>query len=337
MKEKTEISELEINLQTAPDNFLVFAQGFDTEESATQFARLIGEYIRELSCYFDLSQLDGLTVAFDYRTALLNLDRGYESSYQLTPSDNHVVGIAMTPSVIRDGILKSHIVLNAALAIALKSPDHEHYNLALHTLAHECAHVEIDHRFNTVFPGVLLKKVYVDAHDYCRWKIILACWGEYAATWRSAKIGNDPTSYYEEAFVGILNQARPNANEFIKAYRTHCDIGRVMSEVYGIYGDLMKFAAYLLGNMEGQQISLDDLPITKKELEGHWFKPYFNKLGTLCKHISIEYGQWKDISNFEAIGDLADELVTCNGVILSHLEDGRLYVDIPCSSETMPT
>lgn len=98
---------------TAPSAFSVLARGFDTEDHARRIAGFVREYVRVLGERFDLSQLDGVTVAYDYVQALADLDRGCESSHRLATSDGVAIGIAMTPGVIRENSLKSHIVLNA--------------------------------------------------------------------------------------------------------------------------------------------------------------------------------------------------------------------------------
>ena len=101
-----------------------------------------------LGSVFDLSHLDGVTVAYDYTQALLDLDRGYTTSHPLTPSEGHAIGVAMTPSVIRDGVIKSHVPLSAPYIAPIADGDHPHFQHALHLLAHECAHVEINHKFD---------------------------------------------------------------------------------------------------------------------------------------------------------------------------------------------
>ena len=58
----------------------------------------------------------------------------------------------MTPAVIRDGKIKSHMLFNAGVLLPLEDEQHEFYEQALHTLAHECAHVEVTERFNAAFP-----------------------------------------------------------------------------------------------------------------------------------------------------------------------------------------
>jgi hypothetical protein len=321
---------------SAPENLSVSLCAFDSEQHAREFGNLIVCYARELSRYIDLSGLDGITVAHDYSQALAELDRGYATSHRLTPSEEFVTGIAMTPSVLRDGQLKSHIVLDAGFALALENPEGEHFPVAFHTLAHECAHVEITQRFENAFPGVLLRKRRDTIHDNMRWQVIGASWDEYAATYISAPFGHDPTAWYEECFLTFLKETRPKANGLIKAYRLHGDHSRIMGEVYGAYGELLKSAAYVLGNMAGRKLSLDALPATQAALNGHWFAGYFNRLDEVCKRIFDGYGKWTETAPFEALGDLADDLVAEGGLRISVGEGGRVRIDVPFTAETMP-
>lgn len=323
-------------IETAPSNFTVRTQGFERAEDARFFERLLEQYVRTLSCFFDLSQLDGVTAAFDYSEALLDLDRGYNATIKLRPTEGTGVGVAMTPRVMRNGELKSHIMLNAHYVLPLSDNKHEHYKHALHTLAHECAHVESIHRYNTAFPNVLLRRVYANAWEGFKSEATLACWDEYSATWRSARVGQDPTASYEELFLASLGDAREKANESIIAYRVHGDVSQVFTEVCSLYGNLLKYAAYHLGNMAGRQLSIDDLPQTKEALDGHWFAPYFERLDMACREIAKGYGVWEDQSALEVIGELADEIVTEGGINVIPLPDGTLRLDIPFTPETMP-
>ena len=278
-----------------------------------------------------------MTIAYDYAQALLDLDRGYETSFRLTPSDTHVVGIAMTPSVIRDGTLKSHVLLNAEYMAALEDFESEVFGFVLNTIAHECAHVEITHRFDTAFPGFLLRTAHPDARIGYRWQIILACWDEYAATMLSARFGTEPTEGYEDTFLKSLRDTRQQANDHIKAYRIHGSINQILGEVYVGHGALMKFAAYHLGNLRGLGRELSEMPRTIAALKGHWFAPYFTRLDDALKDIEKDYGKWTDKASFEVVGDLADELLAEGGVHYKSRPNGGLGIDIPLTTETMPS
>ncbi len=322
---------------TAPESISVSLRNFESEKHAKQFGNLVAKWVRELSRHIDLSNLDGITIAGDYNQALLDLDRGYETTYKLAPSEEFAFGVAMTPAVIRDGKLKSHMVFNAAALLPLEDENHEAFELALHTLAHECAHVEVTQRFDAVFPNVLLRSKAANMHEHARWEIIKACWDEYAVTWICAPFGEDPTPGYEEIFIRVLSETRPKANRLIKAYRLHANVEQIMAEIYGTYGELMKFACYHLGNIAGRELKLDDLPKTKAALGGHWFKPHFEALDALCRSIAEDYGKWTDRSKFEALGALADEIVREGGLSVSDFRsDGGFYVHVPFTSETLP-
>jgi hypothetical protein len=314
---------------TAAENLCVISRGFSTEEEAREVGTAVRGCVIELSRYFDLSRLDGVTVAHDYAQALASLDRGYETKHALTPSDGPAVGVAMTPSVIRDDTLMSHIVFNAGIVAPITKPDPDSIQLPLHVIAHECAHVEITKKFDEAFPNVLLRRRYSDARDAFRWQVILACWDEYAATRMSANFGEDPTDGYEEVFLKHLAETRNHARSFIRAYRLHGNLDQLYAEVYGALGDLLKFAAYTLGNADGRRAEFAERASLTAVLAGHWFEPFFKRLHVACRGIGDQYGRWTDRTSFEVIGDIADEAVALCGIKHRHLPGGQLYLDIP--------
>jgi hypothetical protein len=322
-------AEDDLGPPTLPEGLSLTARGFSTEEEARELGTAVLDCVRILSRRFNLSRLDGITVAHDYHQALASLDRGYESKHTLTPSDGHAIGVAMTPSVLRSDILKSHIVFNAHIVAPIAKPDPDSIQLPLHVIAHECAHVEVTHKFDEAFPGVLLRPAFGDARDSFRTQVILACWDEYAATRLSAGLGEDPAAGYEETLLKHLAEARSVADGFIEAYRVHGNVDQVYAEVYGTYGDLLKFAAYSLGNADGHGVNLVGSRTLAHALSGHWFEPYFKRLHEACRAIASQYGRWTDRAAFEVIGDIADDVVALGGIKHHYLPDGRLYLDIP--------
>lgn len=321
---------------TAPEAFNVCVRDWGDEDSARAIAASVWGFTRELSRHIDLSNLDGLTVGGDYARALAELDRGYESTIVLTPSNDVAIGIAMTPSVMRDGQLKSHIVLNAGLMDKLRDPDDELFRLALHTLAHECAHVEVTAAFDRCFPNVLLRARRADLQEHCRWDVILACWDEYAACRISAGFGEDPTEGYEQTFIQTLEIARTNANAAIRAYRRHGDHGRIVREVYAEYGRAMKYAAYLLGDLDARDIALADRPLVSTALEGHLFAPQIIRLAQALRDLFNTFGAWNNEALFETIGDIVDELAAQGGVVVTKAAPGFVDIKVPFTLETLP-
>lgn len=321
---------------TVPASWPVSVSCFPDADRAIAFGRLISAYVTVLGQHLDLSELDGVTVASDYPQALSQLDRGYEARSPLTASSEFAQGVAMTPAVLRNGTIKSHIVLNAAILLPLEDEAHEHWGQALHTLAHECAHVEVTKVFNASFPETLLKPVAGDMWDAVRWQIIGACWDEYAACWLAAPFGRDPTDDYEQTFLDALAGSEAKADAAITAYHIHGDHVRVACEVYGAYGNLLKFASYQLGNLAALGRTLTDLPRSQAALDDHWFAPFCAELATALAAVRDAYGRWEDKATFEAIGDIADSLVRGKGLLLRRLADGSVYVHVPFTAKTIP-
>ncbi|MCG8906256.1 hypothetical protein [Pseudomonas sp. DP-17] len=314
---------------TAP-NFGIKVTGLDSEEISIQLGTKVGEWVRAFSRYIDLSALDGVTIAVDYDQALVDLDRGYDTTYKLSATKSHVVGVAMTPSVIREGELKSHIVFNAAfMAPLLGVDDSEEYGQALHIIAHECAHVDVTHAYDRCFPNTLLREAIGSILDKCRWQVIFAVWDEYAVTSMIGRVGASQTDAYEQAFLSELLTFDDRVASLISAYRLHGDVSKVLVEVYGACGNLLKYSAYHLGNLRSFNTEWRSCQQSVDALEGHWFLPYFDRLGGCCNSIHDEFGQWESQEPFLKISGLAEELVERAGLFINVLPDGAIWVDIP--------
>lgn len=311
---------------TLPADVSICLRAFGSEHHAREVGHCVCSILRELGRWLDLSRLDAVTVAHDYRQALLDLDRGVANGGELTPSDdNEVVGIAMTTSVLREGVAKSHMVLNAAYVEQVSDSSHKFFAAAIHTIAHECAHVEINHRFDAAFPGVVGQpSPTLGAH--LRWRTILTCWDEYAATRLSAGFGEAASAGYETCFVRALAESKSQADACIVSFGKHGDVRRALEEVHEVYSNLLKLAAYQLGDMHGHGLTLTDLPRTAEALANHWFMPYYERLAHACELIMESYGTWSETSTFEVIGALLEDLMASGGLHLRDNPDGGLHV-----------
>jgi hypothetical protein len=164
---------------------------------------------------------------------------------------------------------------------------------------------------------------------------MLACWNEFGACWRSASFGPCIELSYEAAFLSALEGTRSAANSAIMEYRTHADIRTVIGEVCGLYGNLLKYAAYHLGNLHGLGIDWRTVPTTTAPLLDHWFVPFFERLDRACKENASNLGNWADSRIFDELRDLAEDLVANGGMYFGRHEDDRISVDIPMTIDTM--
>ena len=296
---------------------------------AESFGKLLGSYIREISRFIDLRNLDGVTVAADYPEALATLDRGVEVSQAPTPTSELGIGVAMTLAVKRGEGLKSHIVFKADLILDLEDEGNEFWRDAFHVLAHESAHVEVTAAFAAAFPDVLLEHRLTDLPSAIRWSAANSCWDEYAASRISAPFGADRLANYEETFVAALQETRERVNQHIREYRVHGDHRRILELVGNQYGQLLKFASYLIGHLHGMKLTRETALTASSMLEGSWFEPHFNRLEDALQGLWGRFGTWASLGEFDVLGDIAQDLIAQGGIEIRHMPDGAIFIDVP--------
>lgn|GEM_PF-609257 len=323
---------------TAPSNLSASARGYEREEDARRIGSNVLGLIQLFGKYINLETLDGITLAYDYGNALAELDRGVELGSKLQASQDWAVGVAMTPSVLRDGQVKSHIVLNAAIMEGLdEDPEHLHCQEAVHLLAHECAHVEINAVFDRQFPNRVLRHKHETWYEHLRWEVISCSWDEYAACRISAGFGNNPSENYRSIFENILGEASENVRQAILKYRHDSDLDDLVMEAQRNIGNLAKFASYVLGTADGFEHSLEeDLPEIADALQGHWFRPFFFRLWDALRELWARYGEWETLDEFGNIADIWLEMMADRGLEVTPQEDGTMYVNVPFRPETSP-
>ena len=292
--------------------------------------------IRDISTWVDLATLDGVTVSSDYRKALRDLDRGVdvlERDNCLRPtSDGYAVGVAMAPTLLRDGRVKSHLFFEYVRIRGICSDKNSGEFLdAFHALCHECGHVEAVGRFDSAFPGVLLRPPPESWHalDEAKWKYAIEeCWQEYIVCRRTAEFGRHPLDAYVEVFLSILRHVDNEGDRMVRECREDGEYGKVFHGLFTLYGKLMKHSCYVLGTMHGLALGREDVPILNSELTDSWFRTYFNRLGQAGHVLYESYGTWKDYQTFTPFGDILEELVARKGVTATPQRGRSLYVTL---------
>jgi len=322
--------ESEYSKPTAP-GFQVHLLGFN-EEDAQKFGNFIGETIIQVSCYIDLERLDGVTVAYEFDKALASLDRGYQSSRSLTRTENErLLGVAMAPAVLRDGIVKSHLMFLAPVVLPLMEGSGESFEHALYIVAHECGHIEELKYRDICFPGVILQERINDREAMVFDEIAPTLWEEYAACRISAPLGRAYTPLYEEAFVAALNRARNDANRAIRMYRKHADVSRVLKEAGRFSCEPLLLFAYLAGHLDGIEEDWNKVPAAKNALASTPYRPFIDRLRVGLRELWDHRGRWASWSELISLNDIVRDVLAHTGMFLKRLPDGSLYVDIPPS------
>lgn len=218
-----------------------------------RFADTLRHVIVECGRLMDLRLLEGVTIGFDYDDALNSVDLGYESSIAKGyTNEDGLVGVGKLLRVRRDDGIKAHIVINAGVLHILAEREHPLFISTANILAHELAHVNVMLWLIEHNPSILLERAEGDWATYVMRDTAHTIWEEYAACRLSALISDDQVTESYAKNVGIsLPGAVLRARECIKAYRTHGDRGRLLTETLIAIAKPIKMLAYLLGHLDG--------------------------------------------------------------------------------------
>lgn len=335
--EEREPEEATLPPASAPDSIPVSLRGFADAAHAERFGHTIANTVRALSRHIDVERLDGITVAFDYDNALAEFDRGYEASRALTrTNDDGLVGVAMTPAVMRNGVVKAHLVFYAPMVLPLEDSEDAKFRQAVYLVAHECGHIEDMKRRDERFPGNILQRRITDSEEAILEQFVDSLWDEYAACRVSAIFGEDQTAVYEESFVSIATGARERANAAIRNYRLHGDIRRVLEEAGQPLWQPLRLAAYLYGHLDGLGLDSTAVPGALALLSESPFVEFVYRVRDALRHLWSRRHEWGSLSEFDALREIGRDSLADGGIILRRLHDGQLYVDIPFRPETMP-
>lgn len=319
---------------TTPAEYQIRLVGFESQEEGEQIAHEVSALANSISLHLNLSSLDGITIAKDYMGGLMSLDRGYSFPQNIRPSKDAREGISNSPIVVREGLIKHHMVFNANDVAGLLTPDNvEAHQWALQVVAYECAQVAVHDGFHRRFPDVLLRQQ-LPIIDLMRWTAISSSWDAFASTALSARMGENPIHKHEQAFLELLAQCPSISHQMVSEYRRHQNVDLVLRSVFEVWGTLVKYAGYLLGALDSTGQKIEDLPRAAETLEGHWFRPALDTLNEHLVALAKTFGQWESSLAFEPIGDLVEELVASTGLHITRLPNGQAHIHIPMTPAT---
>lgn len=312
---------------TAPNPVPFTLVGFE-EVYGRRLADHTSLWVRFIGTRMNLERLDGITVAFDYPKALADLDRGYKTTFVNRPTTEFAQGVAMSPVVKRDGVIKTHIVLDARVFSSFVDHENEHWRMLYYQLAHECGHVHDHYFFDLAFPGVFLSppnfKTGLSRYVF---QIGHGCWSEYAASRLSADFVPEQVVHFEETFFTVLENIEQRTEAIEHAFKDDGDVIKLFNDLSSEYERLMRFASYLLGHLNGLGGQIDSAPKLKELLEsGHWISEYIKALDTACDGVWAQYGEWKDVDDLSDIGSVVQLMVARHGVYANVGEGDGMYV-----------
>lgn len=319
-------------------NFCV--KGFHDPQVGEELAHAVAGVMSVVGSFIDLEKLDGVTIACDYDEALAELDRGIEGLRPLTRSDTkEMQGIAMSPAVMRDGEVLTHLVFNAAYMVPLISDEatEEQLRMTNGIIGHECAHVAITAAKERAIPDARFGTVIEDFEHGVMFQIADICWDEYAACRMSALFAPDQNAGHAETLIASLQVAREKSDEAIRSYRRHHDIDRLVAESGSYLQQPIKAAAYLLGGMDAEEKTWEDFPKVFEALEEASYLEVVEQLAVELRRLWDTRDEWEaTLGVFSGLEAIAKQVFEDGGLFFHSQPDGRCRIDVPFTATTMP-
>lgn len=204
--------------------------------------------------HLDLSALEGVTIANDFDFFLEQFDLGFGTKDKLSSSKGMAVCVGITPEVLRNGKLWSHVILPRQIAIKLKNADGSKGKAEVqYIVSHELAHADEHAR-----SARALSEEIIALHRMPEMFKVAnrAIWGDYYACRTAARAGPMMTAIFAE-MLHTSHAAMLDAIEPIKAqlHRDN-DLTAAQSKAINLAIGLFVSLARLLGHLDGLQSSI---------------------------------------------------------------------------------
>lgn len=325
---------------TIPEDLSCVVKGFTNTDAATALGSAVIESLQVIGSFIDLSTLDGVTIAIDYDAALNDLDRGLIGLRPLSRSNSDAMqGVAMSPAVMREGRVLTHLVFDAAPLVSLIVEEVEPNDraLAIGIIAHECAHVEITAQKERSIPKARFGTAIEGYEKAVMFQLAEVFWDEYAACRMSAIFASTQNESHSATLTATLDQVRERSDAAIKSYRLHGDIDRLIEEAGPILCMPMKAAAYLLGGMDGVNADWSEFPEVRAAIESADYAALVDELQDALRLLWDTRDSWDStLETFAPLEDIGNRVFSSGGIHFHTGEDGRCRIDVPYSPWTMP-
>ncbi|WP_267395562.1 MULTISPECIES: hypothetical protein [unclassified Sphingomonas] len=320
---------------TMPPSTTVQVVGFDNEEGANALGEAVLAVVSLAGSFIDLSSLDGVTVAIDYDGALAELDRGLPGLRPLTRSNTEEMqGVAMSPAVMRDGEVRTHIVLNAQMVAPSVAEqygcDSTDKPMSVGIIAHECAHVQITAEKERLVPDARFGNVIEGYEHAVMFQIAEVLWDEYAACRLSGMFARQQNEAHASTVMATVVVARDRSDDAIRRYRTHGNVDLLIVEAGPPLCAPVKAAAYLLGGMDADGLDWSNFKAVRNALEQAGYADLIDNLYAELRRLWQTRSEWSPtLDVFSGLEAIAHEVFASGGLFFSTNEAGGCWVDVP--------
>jgi hypothetical protein len=310
--------------------FSVACVDYGNSETLERLSELMRSIVSELSLAMPLDLLHGITFATDYPSALETLDRG-AAHLRTQPTEPRSYGraVAKCVQVIRDGVSKQQVMLDAIIATSLLGDDEEAKLEALQIIVAKLADVAF-----TALYEVKLAGQDAQAPD------VVAQWLQGAAAgapsdYFSAKVSAFANPGAAQRYATLIQDSLAAAVEPVReakvAFAKNLDVPGLVRSILPHVAHVVCHAAQWLGHRDG-------LP-EENDGETHWIvthlqeqglDKWFDLLGRDLRRLYDGPDQFS-YKNLYALSAHVERLLWTMAVLSWPLDDGQIYFLVPSS------
>lgn len=302
--------------------------GDDHADLRAALQPLLAKMVEVVEGVAPMDQLDGFTFAIDYDAALREFDktRNFGTRPLDRTDEEYAQGIAMAPRLMRDGVVKTRVIVSASVAAGMLSGDEKRSEWAIGVVLHELGHVALNGLFDRAYAGVTGAPL-VNRYEAILYEYSDRAFQEYFACRVAAQADPEVGEGYREAFLGALERLATDIPSAIDEYRWHGDINVVLTLAFARVGDAMKYAGYWVGHRDGLGEEVDVTELSER-LEGARFKEAFPSLLQAFRELWNTRASWQDVEEWFVFNRLLED-VLARYDIFPRRNDGGMWVDIP--------
>ncbi len=299
------------------------------ENGAARLSEIVQGVVQELGRSLPLSSLDGLTLAADYADALRNLDRGDPALEPVqTASLAYGTAVARAVNVVRGGVAKVHVVIDACVGRWLLSDLEEDRTYALGIFVKELAYVAHDQLYERPLLGqnIALR----DQVDAFTWPQISSLPSAYYTARESAFVDSAQGRRFATLVSDSLSHAVAATRSARIAYldSSERDLDALLSVAVPAFSSLLRHTAEWLGHRDGlpddEPFAGYDLPMQLAPMElQRWLELFGRDLRNLY---SGGFGLEPD--RLAALGSHLERLLWPQLILPSPQEDGQVFIHV---------
>jgi hypothetical protein len=232
----------------------------------------------------------------------------------------------MPLAVIREGVVKTHVILRGYLAEDLLSDDPHISQNAVHLIVYTLASVSLTDLVNEKFPGHLLQN-YPQTYETLISRFTEGIFSTYFCT-RASSWNAEQLEFYRNDALSSLQNMVSGCTEARVAYAGHRNYETLYSECAALVAECLRsFARYyatkapLYGPHQPNRML--DKCLDFYELR-NWAELFSADLHNFYEHIE----DWAQLEELHFLNRHFERLIAVFGVLPDQLVDGSLYIHV---------